>query len=203
MGSKAAVVVFVEAEPERVFRDSVVIDRAKSQRLAEMALGATSHEAGLLALDLAVWPDSGMVCAASLPEYEVVCSRELARRQPSELTEWISQVASGRDAYAVFMHSAEDWGAFAIWSDGRLVRSLSVSPDSGVIEDVGERLAFEVPFWEGEHSVRSGVEYSLPFHPIDFGNEALREFFGFILEGHEDESSVDPEEVEIPAFRAV
>lgn len=101
MGSKAAVVVFGEAEPKRIFRDSAVIDRVKSQRLAEMVLGATLHEADFLALDLALWPDSGMVCAASLPEYEVVCSRELARRQPSELTEWISQVASGRDAYAV------------------------------------------------------------------------------------------------------
>ncbi|WP_416518550.1 DUF6928 family protein [Streptomyces achromogenes] len=203
MGSKAAVVVFTDGEPRSIFRDSVVIDRAKSQHLAEVVLGATSHQINLLALDLAVWPDSGVVCAASLPGYEVVCSRELARRRPSELTEWISQLASGRDAYAVFMHSAEDWSAFAVWSDGHLVRSLSVIPDSGIIEDVGERLPFEVPFWEGGHSVRSEVGYSLPFHPIDFGNEALREFFGFILEGREDEFCVDPEEVDIPAFGAV
>ncbi|MGW4237326.1 DUF6928 family protein [Streptomyces sp. NPDC004749] len=203
MGSKAAVVVFAEAEPERAFREAVAIDHAKSKRLAETVLCTTSHETGLLPLDLAVWPDSGIVCAASLPGYEVVCSRELARHQPSELTEWISRLADGRDAYAVFMHSAEDWGAFAVWSEGHLLRSLSANPDSGVIEDVGEHLSFEVPFWEGEHSVRSEAGYSLPFHPIDFGNEALREFFGFILEGREDESCVDPEEVDIPAFRAV
>ncbi|MFE0045677.1 DUF6928 family protein [Streptomyces albireticuli] len=195
-------VVFAEKNPKGAFRDSPVIDHAKSKHLAEMILGAASQEMGLLALDLAVWPETGVACAASLPEYEVACSRELARNRPSELTEWVSRLAGGRDTYAVFMHSAEDWGAFAVWSDGRLVRSLSLSPDSGIIEDVGERLSFEAPFWEGENPARSGSGYALPFHPIDLGNEALREFFGFILEGHEDASSFDPEEIEIPAFRA-
>ncbi|MFC7303223.1 DUF6928 family protein [Streptomyces monticola] len=201
MGSKAAVVVFAETEPKEAFRGPIVIDRDKSKHLAEMLLGVTSHEMGPLALDLAIWPNNGVVCAASLTGCEVICSRELARHQPSELSEWISSFAGGRDAYAVFMHSAEDWGAFAVWSGGHLLRSVSVNPYSGVIEDVGERIPFEVPFWEGERSVRNEASYSLPFHPIDFGNEALREFFGFILEGREDESCFDPEEVEIPAFR--
>ncbi|MFI9773016.1 DUF6928 family protein [Streptomyces sp. NPDC052415] len=203
MGSKAAVVVFTASEPQGVFRDSGVIDRVRSQHLAETVLRAASCETSLFTLDLAVWPDIGVVCAASFPEYEVVCSQELARSQPSELTDWISHLAGGRDAYAVFMHSAEDWGAFAVWSEGRLLRSLSVNPDSGIIENVGERLPFETPFWGGVHSVRDEAGYSLPFHPIDFGNEALREFFGFILEGREDESCVDPEEVEIPAFKVL
>ncbi|MFI1423176.1 DUF6928 family protein [Streptomyces sp. NPDC020731] len=202
MGSKAAVAVFTDADPKKAFRNIEVIDYAKSKHLAEMALGVALRETGLSALDLAVWPDSGSVCAASLPEFEIICSRKLARYRPSELTEWISRLAGGRDAYAVFMHSVEDWGAFAVWSGDHLLRSLSVNPDSGIIEDVGERLPFEVPFWEGEHSVRDEASYGLPFHPIDFGNEALREFFGFILEGREDETCFDPEEVEIPEFRA-
>ncbi|WP_432705771.1 DUF6928 family protein [Amycolatopsis taiwanensis] len=51
---------------------------------------------------------------------------------------------------------------------------MSLNPEFGVIEDIGD-LSFEVPFWEGEHSVPG---YGLPFRPIDLGNEALREFFG-------------------------
>lgn len=203
MGSKSAVVVFAEAEPRRAFRDAGLTDHDKSKRLAEITLGATAQETGLLTLDLAVWPDSGIVCAASLPECEVVCSRELARYRPSELTEWILRLANGRGAYAVFMHSAEDWAAFAVWSDGALVRSLSMNSSSGVMEDMGEHLPFEFPFWEGERSVRNEPNYALPFHPIDFGNEALREFFGFVLEGREDELCFDLEEFEVPAFRAV
>ncbi|MEV5608278.1 hypothetical protein [Streptomyces sp. NPDC052225] len=117
------------------------------------------------------------------------------------MSDWVARIAGERDAFAVFMQSAEDWAAFAVWSGGKLVRSLSLNPSSGIIEDVGERLAFENDFWAGRKSVRSAESYDLPFHPIDLGNEALREFFGFILEGREDESCIDPEEVEIPAFR--
>ncbi|MGW3628080.1 DUF6928 family protein, partial [Streptomyces sp. NPDC000880] len=29
------------------------------------------------------------------------------------------------------MHSVVDWLAFAVWEDGRLIRSLSLSPDDG------------------------------------------------------------------------
>ncbi|MFD7778815.1 DUF6928 family protein [Streptomyces sp. NPDC059753] len=201
MGSKAALVAFVEEGFERVFRGPLVIDHVKSKRLAETVLGGAARETGPIPLDLAVWPDVGVVSAASFPGYEIVCSRELARNQPSELTDWVSRVAEGRRTYAVFMHSAEDWGAVAAWSENCLVRSLSLNPNSGIIEDFGERLAFESPFWEGRNLAPAPVVYNLPFHPIDFGNEALREFFGFILEGREDESCIDPEEVEIPTFR--
>ncbi|MFD4655933.1 DUF6928 family protein [Kitasatospora sp. NPDC058444] len=48
------------------------------------------------------------------------------------------------------MHSVVDWLAFGVWEDGRLVRSLSLSPDSGIIEDIGEPLSFEVPSWARE-----------------------------------------------------
>ncbi|MEV4926347.1 DUF6928 family protein [Streptomyces roseoverticillatus] len=202
MGSKAAMVVFTEAKPNRIFRNTSEINHTKSKHLAELTLGVASHEIDPIALDLAVWPDDGVTCAASFPKYEIVCSRELAQHKPSELTGQISRLAAGRNAYAVFMHSATDWTAFAVWSGGHLLRSLSVSPGSGVIEDVGDRYSFEAPFWRGQHQVQGGAPYALPFHPIDLGNEALREFFGFILEGQEDETCLDPEEVEIPAFRA-
>jgi hypothetical protein len=49
------------------------------------------------------------------------------------------------------MHSVVDWFAFAVWQDGRLKRSLSLSPDSGVLEDIGAKLPFEEPYWSGKH----------------------------------------------------
>ncbi|MEV5935901.1 hypothetical protein AB0L56_25000 [Streptomyces sp. NPDC052079] len=64
---------------------------------------------------------------------------------------------------------------------------------------MGQKFPFEQPFWNGQRPVRAS-SYRLPFHPIDLGNEALRHFFGFILEGAEDYLCVDPEEVEIPVF---
>ncbi|MEU6287191.1 hypothetical protein [Streptomyces sp. NPDC046988] len=56
----------------------------------------------------------------------------------------------GRRLILHAMHSAVDWLAFAVWEDGRLDRSLSLSPDSGVTENIGEPLPFELPYWAGE-----------------------------------------------------
>ncbi|MHC0430943.1 DUF6928 family protein [Streptomyces sp. O3] len=201
MGSKAAVVIFTDVDPRGVFQGGAGADRVKSRFLAEKAVKASVQELAPLPLDLAVWPGAGIVCAAHFSDFQVICSRELAREHPSALTEWISRMADGRNAYGVFMHSAEDWAALGVWSSEGLVRALSVKPGVGVIEDVGERLPFEIPFWGGDRPVCHDVNYALPFHPIDLGNEALREFFGFILEGREDEFCVDPEEIEVPAFR--
>ncbi|OKI08107.1 hypothetical protein A6A06_35240 [Streptomyces sp. CB02923] len=199
MGSKAVIVAFVEEDSRGVFRRDLKIDQRESKLLAEGVLGATACESEILPLSLAAWPDPGTVCAASYSGLEVICSRNFAKPNPSQLTEDIVRRAGGRTAYGVFMHSADDWASFAVCSGGELVRSVSLSPDSGITENLGEYLPFELPFWNGEHSAGES-EYALPFHPVDFGNEALRELFGFILEGYEDPSCVNPEDIEIPAF---
>jgi hypothetical protein len=83
------------------------------------------------------------------------------------------------------MHSVVDWFAFAHWNNGRLVRSLSLSPDSGILEDIGLKLAFEEPYWSGQHPAGDDEddEYPLPFHPLDLGEAALSEFFGGQIDG--------------------
>lgn len=84
------------------------------------------------------------------------------------------------------VRGVSDWLGFAVWEGGRLVRSLSVSPDAGVRENIGEPYDFELPYWAGEHPVGSAISgdrYPLPFHPLELGEEALRGLFGFIIEG--------------------
>jgi hypothetical protein len=44
------------------------------------------------------------------------------------------------------MHSVVDWFAYAQWINGKFVRSPSLSPDNGILEDIGQRLPFEEPF---------------------------------------------------------
>ncbi|MDG6103769.1 hypothetical protein Daura_24375 [Dactylosporangium aurantiacum] len=105
-------------------------------------------------------------------------------------------------AYPSTGHSVVDWLAFAVWDDGRLVRSLSLAPDHGVIEDLGDPL----PYWRGEHPVDPHPDpYPLPFHPLDLGERALVELFGFyaegLLSGDAPEPPVDAWEVELPGFR--
>jgi hypothetical protein len=52
------------------------------------------------------------------------------------------------------MHSVVDWSGYAIWTgDGALWRSVSLSSDSGVIENLGTPLTFEAPYRAGEKPV--------------------------------------------------
>jgi hypothetical protein len=105
------------------------------------------------------------------------------------------------------MHSVVDWLCFAVWEDGVLVRSLSLSPDGGIHENIGEPFDFERPYWAGEHPVEpdptldDDEPYPLPFHPLELGEEALRALFGFIIEGYPDPDDIDTEEVHLHGFR--
>jgi hypothetical protein len=96
------------------------------------------------------------------------------------------------------MHSVVDWFAYAIWAaDGTLRRALSLSPVSGIIENIGAPLDFEEPYWAGLRPVEttgfSGQPYPLLFHPLELAEDALRALFGFNFEGlyHDDDPDLD------------
>jgi len=142
------------------------------------------------------------VVAGCFPGLRIVIAAEVAVDCPSELPSRF--IAEKGTTILHAMHSVVDWLAFAVWKDGVLVRSLSVAPDNGVIEDIGERLAFETPYWDGVHPACDPEEepngYPLPFHPLELGEEALREFFGFQLEGYVDAMLLEPERIHMLCF---
>ncbi|MFI9487451.1 DUF6928 family protein [Promicromonospora sp. NPDC052451] len=152
----------------------------------------------------ALFPPQGRACALSTPEVDVLCDQALMLDRPSQLPAHLVDASVGRTLYLHAMHNAVDWFAFAVWRDGVLVRSLSVSPDDGVLEDTGERLAFEEPYWAGERPA-SVAGYPLPFHPLELGEQAVREFFGFEVEGAADggpaAGRLDPWAVELFGFQ--
>ncbi|MFJ6796603.1 DUF6928 family protein [Streptomyces sp. NPDC091268] len=152
------------------------------------------------------YPAVGIAYAASFPGVDIVCDRRLMIDRPSQLPEHLVAASAGRRMVLHAMHSVVDWLAFAVWEDGRLVRSLSLSPDRGVVEDIGERFPFEAPYWAGGHPVKSypgrrdEAPYPLPFHPLELGEEALRTFFGFVLEGRLAPDDIDPDGVQLRGF---
>ena len=119
---------------------------------------------------------------------------------PSEFPARYLDAAAGRRVILHSMHSISDTFGYAIWENGSLVRSLYVSPDTGIAENIGDPLPFEAPYWAGEHPVGDG--YPLPFHPLTLGGDtALRALFGFTLEGRPQPADIDAESVKLAGFQ--
>ncbi|SEG88541.1 hypothetical protein SAMN05216223_11987 [Actinacidiphila yanglinensis] len=97
-----------------------------------------------------VYPPEGTVYAARWSGVEIVCDQGVIIDVPSQLREPLVAASRGRRLVLHAMHSVVDWLAFAVWEDGRLIRSLSLSPDSGIMENIGDPLPFELPYWAGD-----------------------------------------------------
>lgn len=157
----------------------------------------------------ATYPPEDIAYAASLAGVEILCDQRLMIDRPSLLARRFLDAARGRTVVLHAMHSVVDWLAFAVWTDGALVRSLSVSPDGGIQEDIGGPLAFEAPIWAGAHPVEriagrpNQDPYPLPFHPLEMGEEALRALFGFVLEGKQNPEDVDAFDIPVHGFRLI
>jgi hypothetical protein len=150
-------------------------------------------------------PAENYVYAGCFPGLAVVCTRDAALDRPSQLHQRFRDEAGNRTLYLHAMHSVVDWFAYAIWTNDRtLRRTLSLSPDMGIIENVGTPLNFERPFWAGARQVEaqrsSASPYPLPFHPLELGEEALRTLFGFNYEGLYRDNDPDLEDIVLAGF---
>jgi hypothetical protein len=212
MGAKTAVLAYADGAIPDLLRDAPAIDSDRAAALvARVRPGQNVDTAPRhpWALADALYPPEGTVCALSAPGLDLVCDREIMLERPSRPPGRLAAASRGRRLYVHAMHSVVDWLAVAVWHDGRLIRSLSLSPDSGIIEDIGELLPFELSYWGGRHPVASEdllAPYPLPFHPLDLGERAMLEFFGFCVEGCSDEDGapepvVDIFGVELQGFR--
>ncbi|MFI6369242.1 DUF6928 family protein [Nocardia sp. NPDC050630] len=187
MGAKTAMLVHSDQDPITVLRSEPALDRDAADEAVTQLFPGRSIEAvedGLLG-ELA-FPAEGLVYIGCFPGVRIVYSAEVSTHRPSTLPLYLLDPKPGRRVFAHSMFSMTDSLAFAVWEDHTLIRSLSLSPDDGVREDIGKPLPFEQPYWDGHHPVE---DYPLPFHPLALGEEALRAFIGYTLEGsaHPDE----------------
>ena len=186
MGAKTWMLVYAEGAVADVLKGRPQLDRRATQQLA----------AGLFPTDrlepigngslFYTCPPGNEVHIGCFPGVTILAAKEFGIDHPSRLPARFIAAGGSGTIYLHAMHSAVDWLAFAKWVDGKLIRALSLSPDSGVIEDIGQRLPFEEPFWAGQHPVETDEEeskYPLPFHPLELGELALKEFFGYQIEG--------------------
>jgi hypothetical protein len=189
MGAKDSILMYADSDVHPILQSEPSIDReATRQFVGRLYPGrAVSEIADGTLFDQADPPDLHLY-AACFPGLTVICAADVALDHPSELAMSFHAEARGRTLYLHAMHSGVNWFAYAIWTgDGQLGRSLSLSPDSGVMENIGSPLPFEAPYWAGEKALEPEEEdedaYALPFDPLEMGEDALRTLIGFNYEG--------------------
>lgn len=208
MGAKTWMAVYADGDARQWLASQPALDREQAAQIASALFPKEKLEP--LEDTCLAWtsPSRGEVHIGSFPGLTIIAAKEFTLDHPSAVHARFLRFAGARTLHLHAMHSVVDWLAFAIWREGKLVRSLSLSPDSGIMEDVGERLSFELPYWNGAHpatdpeDIENGEPaYPLPFHPLELGETALAEFFGYRLEGNVDALPVDPERIPLLRYR--
>lgn len=207
MGAKTALLAFTLGDLRAALRGATQSNAAETEFVVRRILpGYDVAWVGDTTLD-ATYPPDDVTYATVVSGAEVLCDRRLVLDRPSTLPGHLLRAGAGRRIIMHGMDSVVDWLCFAVWEDGKLVRSLSLSPGDGVVEDIGEPYDFERPYWAGEHPVEpipgwpDQRPYPLPFHPLQLGEDALRALFGFVLEGMPEPDDIDPDAVQLHEFR--
>jgi hypothetical protein len=208
MGAKTWMLVYADTATDirQTLRAQPALDRkATTAFVAGLHHGRKLTEIADGSLLESVNPDDGFVYAGCFPGLTVLCTGEVGIDHPSQIDRRFLKAAGGRTVYLHAMHSVVDWFAYAIWNDkGELVRALSLSPDSGVMENHGKPLPFEAPYWAGERPLETDSDdepYPLPFHPLELAEDALRALFGFNYEGMTANDDPDLERITLAGFK--
>ena len=204
MGNKNWMLLYAEDDVAKVLRSQPQLDRPATRAFVER-LHPDAHLTSIADGTLE-WanPPKNEVYAGVFPGVAVLCTGEVARDHPSRLSRRFITEARGRTLYLHAMQSVSDWFAYAIWNAGSLTRALSLAPDDGIIENLGDPLPFERPYWAGEKPLEVDEDedpYPLPFHPLELAEDALRSLFGFNYEGDIFDDDPDLEQIVLARYR--
>jgi len=207
MGAKTWMLVYSDGNAAESLKANPELDRVKTIELVKELFPQEkleSIEDGDLSYTC---PPNNQLFAGYFSGVFVIAAKEFGIDFPSKMPALFIDKNFGNTIQLHSMHSVVDWLAFAVWKNGNLVRSLSLSPDSGIMENLGEKCSFEIPYWDGKHPAVDPEEdeasYPFQFHPLDLGEAALREFFGYVLEGEVDDSLIEPEGIPLLRFRRI
>ena len=205
MGAKTWMLAYVDGNAAVKLSGNSQLDRAASACLAQKMFPSEKLEVLDDSSLLDMCPQDKEIVVGSFPGVVLIAAREFAIDRPSELDQRFLSVAGGRSVYLHAMHSVVDWFAYAVWENGKLQRALSLSPDNGIIEDLGMRRGFEEPYWAGKFPAvdpsEADDDYPFPFHPLELGEAALLDLFGYQLEGGSDASQFQPEDIALMRFK--
>lgn len=186
MGAKTWMLVSSDGDVRDSLAAQPQLDRRASLELAKRLFPQASLTEGKQGSLCFTNPGEDEILVGCFGDVAVVAATEFGLDYPSQLPKFFLQNMPHPLVFLHAMHSVVDWCAFAVWKDGKLIRSLSLSSDRGILEDIGERFPFEEPYWNGELGTEDEdeeEEYPLPFQPLELAEEALAFFFGYTLGG--------------------
>ena len=204
MGAKTWMLVLADADARKALAMKPPLNREATTQLAsDLFSGEKLTLIGDGDLSYTC-PPNNEIHMGCFPGVAIIAAKEFGIDYPSKLPQRF--IASRGNVVTLHaMHSVVDWFAYAVWTNGQLVRSLSLCPDSGIMENIGQPLPFEQPYWSGEHPAVDSAEekdaYPLPFHPLDLGEAALKACFGYQLEGFIDPSLLEPESIPLVRYQ--
>lgn len=138
MGAKDWMLAYCETDPRAVLRVRPALDHAAARAAVERLQPGrilTAIEDGNLGENSN--PDDDLIYVGAFSGLTLVCTSIAALDKPAQLPRSVIEAIPASTLYLHAMHSAVDWFAYAVWTDGQLRRSLSLSPDSGIMENVG------------------------------------------------------------------
>ncbi len=207
MGAKAWFIAYFDEDPKELLKGEPALNRVSSRALAQQLLPETTLLDGEDGTIDFLNPDRGEVLAGDFGGLRIIAHEELGGDYPSKADPRWLDPKLGSTVYLHAMHSVVDWFAFGLWRDGRLVRSLSLSPDDGIIEDIGQKLPFEQPYWDGRFPATDEDEegeedpYPFAFHPLELAEISLLHHLGYQFEGRPSDWVCDPAEIPIATFQ--
>lgn len=167
MGAKTWMLVYADGNARDLLTAKPKLDRDATTRLAKELFpkdGLQTIADGTLSY---ASPPDDEITIGYFPGVSVVAAAEFGIDYPSTLPPRFLRSAAGRTVYLHAMHSVVDWFAFAVWQDGQLKRSLSLSPDSGVLEDIGA----ESRLLLGGMEVRPGTRHDILKFPACYSGQ--------------------------------
>ena len=216
MGAKTWMIVYSDGNAPEVLKSNPVLDKDKTKEY----LATLFPDEELVVVDeddlSFTCPEDDEICAGFFNGVFIIAAKEFGIDYPSCLPEHFLTTLFGHTLQLHAMYSAVDWFAFAWWENKQLKRALSLSPDSGILEDIGDRFEFEKPYWEGQYPVddldddedegydddgEDDEAYPFEFHPLELAEEALKNMFGYQLEGYADDSLIEPEDIPLLVFK--
>jgi hypothetical protein len=190
VAANSAIVVWTDSKPLDVLRAYPVLDKPATRELVERLFPGTDiEEIGDQLLADALDPPAGVAYVGCFPGLDLVCGWSLMPDRPSQLDPATLGATERPHVYLYGVHADADWCTFGRWDDGQLVRALSVCPDPGIIEDVGEHESFEQPYWDAAE-----------LRPVALGEAALSGYFGIVF-GDDKLDKTDPESIPVVGYK--